>query len=44
MKKDDFLKLLQARLIERGLTPTAAEKETAQPAQTVSVEGGNANV
>lgn len=29
MKKDDFLKLLQARLIERGLTPAAAEKETA---------------
>ena len=29
MKKDDFLKLLQARLIERGLTPVAAEKETA---------------
>lgn len=28
MKKDDFLKLLQARLIERGLTPAAAEKET----------------
>ncbi len=28
MKKDDFLKLLQARLIERGLTPAAAKKET----------------
>lgn len=28
MKKDDFLKLLQARLIERGLTTAAAEKET----------------
>ena len=28
MKKDDFLKLLQARLIERGLPPAAAEKET----------------
>ena len=28
MKKDDFLKLLQARLVERGLTTAAAEKET----------------
>lgn len=28
MKKDDFLKLLQARLIERGLPPAAAKKET----------------
>lgn len=28
MRKDDFLKLLQARLIERGLSPDAAKKET----------------
>ena len=28
MKKDEFLKLLQARLVERGLTQAAAEKET----------------
>lgn len=28
MKKDEFLKLLQARLVERGLTTAAAEKET----------------
>lgn len=28
MKKDEFLKLLQARLIERGLSESTAEKET----------------
>ena len=28
MRKNDFLKLLQARLIERGLSPDAAKKET----------------